>query len=142
MTATYTDANEFDHTEEASYFADVIPSNELDNNADPIQGEVDYRDDKHYVDMKDEQGFVEISTSENINEYTFVFQNSELGTMSYIVLDNTHGSHEVVANYGKVMSNGEDDIEYNITLVESGEKAIIQVFHSLSVDVVVNVTII
>ena len=91
--------------------------------------------------MNNEAGYIEIDVAaDGKKEYTFVFDNTELGSMTYIVLDNINGSESVIINYGKVMADSTEDIEYIVTVVETGEKAIIEVFHSLSADIVVKIT--
>ena len=100
--------------------------------------------------MKNEAGFIEIDVNGESNasktKFTFVFDNTEIGSMSYIVVDNLTNAKgkEVFVNYGKTYHKEDDDrteiIENNICYVESGEKAIIQVFHSLSMDIVVSIT--
>ena len=140
---SYTDASD-------EYIGDVMPVS--DENDGVVEGEIiDRVDNKIYVDMKNEAGFIEIDVNGASNasktEFTFVFDNTEIGSMSYIVVDNMTNAKgkEVFVNYGKTYHKDGDDsteiIENDICNVESGEKAIIQVFHSLSMDIVVNVTI-
>ena len=66
----------------------------------------------------------------------FVFNNTE---------ENYNG-YPVTINYGKTMSDGNDEngeeedwIEYEVTTIEN-EKAIVEVFHSLSADIIVKIT--
>ena len=139
INASYTDAL-LDEQGQSLYIADVIPAAEEDENDEPVQGEMLQNGGKVYVDMKDEQGYIEVQCEQNVHEYTFVFENTELGSTTYIVVDNINGTNTVIVNYGKVMAEGEDDIENNITDVQVGEKCVIQVFHSLSVDIVCNIT--
>ena len=99
--------------------------------------------------MKNETGYVEIDvngeSNANKTEFTFVFDNTEIGSMSYIVVDNQSNAKgkEVLVSYGKTYHKDGDErteiIENGICYVESGEKAVIQVFHSLSMDIVVSI---
>ena len=139
---SYTDASH-------EYISDVMPV--ADENDEIVEGEITDRvDNKIYVDMKNEAGFIEIDVNGASNasktEFTFVFDNTEIGSMSYIVVDNQTNARgkEVFVNYGKTYRKDGDErteiIENGICNVEDGEKAIIQVFHSLSMDIVVSVT--
>jgi hypothetical protein len=139
---SYTDASH-------EYISDVTPV--ADENDEIVEGEITDRvDNKIYVDMKNEAGFIEIDVNGSSNasktEFTFVFDNTEIGSMSYIVVDNQTNARgkEVFVNYGKTYRKDGDDrteiIENGICNVEDGEKAVIQVFHSLSMDIVVSVT--
>ena len=139
---SYTDASH-------EYIGDVMPV--ADEDDEVVEGEIiDRVDNKIYVDMKNEAGFIEIdvngASNANKTEFTFVFDNTEIGSMSYIVVDNQTNAKgkEVFVNYGKTYSKEGDErteiIENGICNVENGEKAIIQVFHSLSMDIVVSVT--
>lgn len=139
---SYTDASD-------EYIGDVMPVS--DENDEVVEGEIiDRVDNKIYVDMKNETGFIEIDVNGESNasktEFTFVFDNTEIGSMSYIVVDNQTNAKgkEVFVNYGKTYHKDGDDrteiIENSVCFVESGEKAIIQVFHSLSMDIVVSIT--
>ena len=138
---SYTDASD-------EYIGDVIPV--ADENDGVVEGEIiDRVDNKIYVDMKNEAGYIEIDVNGASNasktEFTFVFDNTEIGSMSYIVVDNQTNAKgkEVFISYGKTYHKDGDDrteiIENGICFVESGEKAIIQVFHSLSMDIVVSI---
>jgi hypothetical protein len=105
--------------------------------------------DTFYIDMNEEKGFFEFYTREH-DSYTFVFSTPELGSSTYIVVNNTndfyHG-HPVSIRYGKFLdinNNGiqdDNDLEivYEITEIDN-EIAIIEVFHSLSADIVVKIT--
>ena len=139
INSSYTDAM-------TQYIADVMPTTDNIDNV-PFEGEItkeviEGEEKKVYVDMNNEYGFIEIDVAKDgKGEYTFVFDDTELGSMTYIVIDNQiNPQKNVMINYGKVMPENDADIEYNICEVEMGEKAIIQVFHSLSVDVVANIT--
>ena len=138
---SYTDASD-------EYIGDVMPVS--DENDEVVEGEITDRvDNKIYVDMKNEAGFIEIDVNGASNasktKFTFVFDNTEIGSMSYIVVDNMTNAKgkEVFVSYGKTYHKDGDDrteiIENGICFVESGEKAIIQVFHSLSMDIVVSI---
>ena len=148
VNATYTDAM-------IKYIADETPTTDGIDNI-PYNGEIvkevieDIRK-KVYIDMNNEQGFIEIDVAEdNKEEYTFVFDDTELGSMTYIVIDNQSkvkddgeeitATKNVKINYGKPLPNNDEDIEYNVCEVCIEEKAIIEVFHSLSVDIIVKIT--
>lgn len=94
------------------------------------------------IDMQNQRGYIEFQTRGE-EEYTFWFSNPEFGTSTYIVIDNSGALYEgfpVSINYGKRMDEGsEDDWYYQVTTVEQ-EKCIIEVFHSLSADIIVKVT--
>lgn len=139
---SYTDASH-------EYIGDVMPTS--DDEDEVVRGEIIDRDgNKIYVDMKNETGYIEIdvngTTNANKTEFTFVFDNTEIGSMSYIVVDNQTNARgkEVFINYGKTYNKDGDDrteiIENGICNVEDGEKAVIQVFHSLSMDIIVSIT--
>ena len=133
INATFTDTSQ-------QFIQDVEPISDGSDDA-PYEGQTFEINDKVYVDMNNEAGYIEIDVAaDGKKEYTFVFDNTELGSMTYIVLDNINGSQSVVINYGKVMADSTEDIEYIVTVVETGEKAIIEVFHSLSADIVVKIT--
>ena len=138
---SYTDAS-------YEYIGDVMPIS--DDEDEVVKGDIiDRVDNKIYVDMKNETGYIEIDVNGASNasktEFTFVFDNTEIGSMSYIVVDNQTNAKgkEVFISYGKTYHKDGDDrteiIENGICFVESGEKAVIQVFHSLSMDIVVSI---
>ena len=144
INATYTDVL-------LDYIPDVMPTTDNVDNI-PFEGEItkeviSNENKKVYVDMNDECGFIEIDVAaDGKEEYTFVFDNTELGSMTYIVIDNYSkndsiiANKDVIVNYGKPLPNNTEDIEKNICIVSKEEKAIIEVFHSLSVDIVVKIT--
>jgi hypothetical protein len=129
------------------YIADVI-LDDPDNNDEPGECEIYAKDgNKVYIDMKNEAGFIEVDVSkENTEEYTFVFDNTEIGSMTYLIVDNqTNPTDKTVkVNYGKTYAKEIDGrneiIQEDICEVYPEEKAIIQVFHSLSMDIVVSVS--
>ena len=126
--------------------------NESDEfNDEPIDKSVtdEDGDGKLYIDMAEEKGYVEFVTGE-AEEYTFVFSHPELGSSTYMIINNSgqnYYGHPVNIRYGKVIDkndNGvydENDLEvsYDITEIEN-EICIIEVFHSLSADIVVKIT--
>lgn len=129
------------------YIADVV-LDEPDENDGTGQGDIYGKDgNKVYIDMKNEAGFIEVDVGkENTEEYTFIFDNTEIGSMSYLIVDNqTNPTDKIVkVNYGKTYAkeiNGKNEIiQENICDVYPYEKAIIQIFHSLSMDIVVSVS--
>lgn len=102
---------------------------------------------KFYINMNNYKGYIDFPTGDR-EECTFVFSNPELGSNTYIVVDNTgenYNGYPVTINYGKTMDDGDDsngkepDWIEEITTIEN-EKAVIEVFHSLSADIIVKVT--
>lgn len=144
INATYTDVL-------LDYIPDVMPTTDNVDNI-PFEGEITKEvisdeNKKVYVDMNDEHGFIEIDVAaDGKEEYTFVFDNTELGSMTYIVIDNYSkndgiiANNDVIVNYGKSLPDNKEDIENNICIVSKEEKAIIEVFHSLSTDIIVKIT--
>lgn len=97
--------------------------------------------DEYDIDMGEEKGYIEFVPKE-YTSYTFWFKNPEFGQVTYIVIDNTKDyKQDVSIKYGKRMdeTNPNDDYSYEVTTV-SNERAVIEVFHSLSADIIVNVT--
>ena len=105
--------------------------------------------DKFYINMAEQKGFLEFPTGEN-DMYTFVFSEPELGSSTYLIVNNTgenYYGYPVTIRYGKFLDENEngvqddDDLElvYDITEVEN-EICIIEIFHSLSADIVVKIT--
>ena len=94
------------------------------------------------IDMQNQRGYIEFQTRGE-EEYTFWFSNPELGTSTYIVIDNSGAlyKHDIAINYGKRMdeTTDADDWLYQVTTVEQ-EKCVIEVFHSYSADIIVKVT--
>lgn len=136
--------------EESKFIPDYKNESDITNN-DPIDKsfEANKNDDKFYVDMGEQKGFLEFPTGE-LDTYTFVFSTPELGSSTYLIINNTQDNyygHPVNIRYGKVIdanNNGiqdDDDLElcYDITTVEN-EICIIEIFHSLSADIVVKIT--
>lgn len=111
--------------------------------------EIDRNLDKFYINMEEEKGFLEFPTGDAY-EYTFIFSSPELGSLSHIIIDNTgdhYYNHPVKIRYGKIIdqnNNGiqdDDDLEicYDITTIDN-EICILEIFHSLSADIVVKIT--
>lgn len=86
INATYTDVL-------LDYIPDAIPTSDNVDNI-PFEGEITKEETsnehkKVYVDMNNEHGFIEIDVAtDGKEEYTFVFDDTELGSMTYIVIDN------------------------------------------------------
>lgn len=102
---------------------------------------------EYYINMDNQKSYVEFPTGDK-EVYTFIFSNQEIGSSTYIVVDNTgdnYYGYPVTINYGKIMDDGDDsngkepDWIEEITTIEN-EKAIIEVFHSLSADIIVKIT--
>lgn len=133
--------------EDKTKFIRDIDDNDLYTN-EPIDKTPDSNDDgsKFYVDMEQHKGYIDFPTGDR-EECTFMFKNPEIGSNTFIVVDNTgenyHG-YPVKISYGKILDDGDEstidqeDIE-EITDVED-EKCIIEVFHSLSADIIVKIT--
>lgn len=94
------------------------------------------------IDMAEKRGYIEFVPN-GADTYTFWFSNPEIGSNTHIVIDNIdeHYQKDVAIWYGKRMNpmSSDDDIKYEITTVEN-ERCVIEVFHSLSADIIVKVT--
>lgn len=94
------------------------------------------------VDMAEQKGYIEFDTRGH-DEYTFWFSNPEIGSSTYIVINNTGGlyTQDVNINYGKKMKieDDTDDVKYSVAVV-GDERCVIEIFHSLSADIIVKVT--
>ena len=92
--------------------------------------------------MQNQRGYIDFQTRGEL-EYTFWFSNPELGTSTYIVVDNSYElyKNDVKIIYGKRMdpSIDTDDWTCDVTTV-GNEKCVIEVFHSLSADIIVKIT--
>lgn len=66
-------------------------------------------DNSFDIDMQNQRGYIEFQTRGE-EEYTFWFSNPELGTSTYIVIDNSGAlyKHDVAINYGKRMDETTD----------------------------------
>lgn len=129
------------------FVRDKIDEDTITN--DPIDKTPDSSNDinEFYIDMNNYKGYIEFPTGERDN-CSFIFSNPELGSSTYIVVDNTgenyHG-YPVTINYGKTMDDGDDsngkepDWVEQITTIEN-EKVTIEIFHSLSADIIVKIT--
>ena len=133
--------------EQTLFVRDIDDDDTVTN--DPIDKTPDGSNDatKFYIDMEQYKGYVEFETGDR-QECTFVFSNPELGSSTYIVVDNTginYNGYPVTINYGKTMDDGDDsngkepDWIEEITTIDN-EKAVIEVFHSLSADIIVKIT--
>lgn len=132
------------------YVKDV--QNESDEyNSEPVNmtPNVGSNADKFYIDMAEQKGFLEFPTGES-NTYTFVFSTPELGSSTYLIIDNTgdnYHDYPVTIRYGKIIDKNENGIQddndlevvYDITEVDN-EICIIEIFHSLSADIIVKIT--
>jgi hypothetical protein len=134
-------------TDSTTFVRDIDDEDTVTN--DPIDKTPEGNNDatKFYIDMDNYKGYVEFPTGDR-DECTFVFSNSEIGSSTYIVVDNTSGNYHgypVTIYYGKTMNDGDEsngkepDWIEEITVVED-EKAVIEVFHSLSADIIVKIT--
>lgn len=133
--------------DKTQFIRDIDDTKDLYTN-EPIDKTPDGDNDgsKFYIDMEEHKGFIDFQTGDR-TECTFMFNKPEIGTTTYIVVDNTgknyHG-YPVKISYGKILDDGDEttidleDIE-EITYIEN-EKCIIEVFHSLSADIIVKLT--
>lgn len=99
-------------------------------------------DNSFDIDMQNQRGYIEFQTRGE-EEYTFWFSNPELGTSTYIVIDNSGAlyKHDVAINYGKRMNPDTDADDWLFEVTQVGdEKCVIEVFHSYSADIIVKVT--
>ena len=99
-------------------------------------------DNSFDIDMQNQRGYIEFQTRGE-NEYTFWFSNPELGTSTYIVIDNSGGLYkeDVAINYGKRMNPDTDADDWLFEVTQVGdEKCVIEVFHSYSADIIVKIT--
>ena len=132
----------------AVFVADVKEGDEQTN--DPIDmTPTDTETNEFYINMAEQKGYIEFPTGDS-EEYTFVFAEPELGSSTYIVINNTgenyHGK-PVNIRYGKVIDknnngiadDGDLEVVYDITTVND-ELCVIEVFHSLSADIIVKIT--
>lgn len=134
INSTYTGALE-------EYIPD-IKINNVDISNDPINATPEEDNSNLDVDMQNENGYVEYKTGK-YKDYTFWFNNPEIGSVSYLVVDNSEGFQIVTVHYAKKLLNDDgsvDGIMSEITDINVGEKAIIEIFHSLSVDIVSKIT--
>ena len=126
-------------------------SDEYNNEPVDMSPNVGSNADKFYIDMAEKKGFLEFPTGKN-DTYTFVFSTPELGSSTHLIIDNSEANknyygYPVLIRYGKFIDengNGiqdDDDLElvYDITEVDN-EICIIEIFHSLSADIVVKIT--
>lgn len=122
----------------------IVPDDHDEYNSEnPYMGKIVKRcDERLFIDMDSESGFFELDVAEDgRSEYTFIFQNTKIGSMTYIVLDNINGSKIARVKYGKPHPKDEYIIVQNdIVDVDPGEKVVIEVFHSLSVDIIAKIT--
>lgn len=94
------------------------------------------------IDMAEKKGYIEFIPN-GADTYTFWFSNPEIGSSTYIVINNVdeHYQGDVSIWYGKRMKPDDqtDDIKYEVTTV-AYERCVIEVFHSLSADIIVKIT--
>lgn len=129
------------HDKINKYVSDMQPTDDNVTN-DPIDKTPIEVGNNFDIDMQQQKGYIEFEPKGH-EQYTFWFSNPQLGSTTYIVIDNTAKNYyqDVKIIYGKKMDpyKDNDDITYEITVVGQ-EKAVIQVFHSLSADIIVKVT--
>ena len=94
------------------------------------------------IDMSQKKGYIEFVPNE-AGAYTFWFSNPEIGSSTYMVIDNSGVNYKgnVSICYGKRMdpTDPDDDIKYEIVAIDD-ETCVIEVFHSLSADIIVKLT--
>lgn len=147
------------YTERADYIEDVqqyINTNEDDtgqiqiftpgNNWNQYIELVDNGDDtnSYEVDLNQEKGYVEFIPTADVDRYRFYFKCPELGASTFLVIDNTDNKNTVTIIYAKNLDpDGTGSItamEDEVAEVVGGEKCVIEVFHSLSTDIIAKVT--
>lgn len=127
-------------TGDAVYQPDIV-NEDTDTNtpidATPLSEETEFD-----IDMEQQKGFIEF-VPKGAPEYTFWFSNPEIGSSTYIVINNFDENYkgDVSICYGKRMNPeiSEDDVKYEVAIVEN-ERCVIEVFHSLSADIIVKIT--
>lgn len=100
-----------------------------------------FPDENYDVEMNNEKAYLEFKP-DGKDSYTFWFNNPELGSMTYIVINNKDDYQKnVQISYGKRMDKNDpsDDVSYLAATVEK-ELCVIEVFHSLSADILVKIT--
>lgn len=123
------------------YVTDMMSEDE-DITNDPIDMTPLQEGNDFEINMDEKKGYLEFQPKGH-PQYIFWFEKPQLGSNTYIVIDNTEKNYyqDVDIWYGKKMrpDTEEDNIKYKVTTVGK-EKCVIQVFHSLSADIIVKVT--
>lgn len=139
--SSYTEVNDA-----TTFVRDVQTDDEFTN--DPIDKTPEGSNDAttFFINMDENKGYIDFN-AENKEECTFVFSQPELGSNTYIVVTNPN-NHDVKVLYGKYMDTNGNGIQDDkdelmiseITDVSPDEKCVIEVFHSLSADIIVKIT--
>ena len=90
------------------------------------------------IDLEDERTYLEFECAEGHDDYTFWFNNPELGSMTYLFITNPT-SQEIIIKYSK---RGVDETGIPIIELQPNERTVIEIFHSLSADIIAKVTIV
>jgi hypothetical protein len=119
---TYAVGLRYGKEQKTEYVADMISEDEeigdygeigYETNSPVDKTPTGTNDNAFDIDMQNQRGYIEFQTRGE-EEYTFWFSNPEIGTSTYIVIDNSGAlyKHDVVINYGKRMDEGADDDWY------------------------------
>ena len=142
--ASYSYALDAENKDITKFIQDYKTEEELEN--EPTNDPEDFTPTAHTneydIDMAEKKGYIEFIPN-GAETYTFWFSNPEIGSSTYIVIDNVdeHYKGDISIWYGKRMKPDDptDDIKYEVTTVEN-ERCVIEVFHSLSADIIVKIT--
>lgn len=95
------------------------------------------------IDMENDRAYLQFDCSDNHSTYTFWFKNPELGSMTYMVISNPTEEDKTIV-YGKVIVNQDGGETYNTQIIidrlHPNERTIVEIFHSLSSDIIAKVT--
>lgn len=90
------------------------------------------------IDLENEKTYLEFDCTEGHEDYTFWFTNPEFGSMTYLVVTNPT-TKEVIIKYAK---RGVEESGIPIIELQPNDRAVIEIFHSLSADIIAKVTIV
>ena len=142
--ASYSYAMNAENEDITKFVQDYKTAEELENEPtnDPEDFTPTASTNEYDIDMAEKKGYIEFIPN-GADTYTFWFSNPEIGSSTYIVINNVdeHYKGDVSIWYGKRMKpdDPKDDIKYEVTTV-GYERCVIEVFHSLSADIIVKIT--
>lgn len=142
--ASYSYALDAENRDITKFIQDYKTAEELEN--EPTNKPEDFTPtvptNEYDIDMAEKRGYIEFNPN-GADSYTFWFSNPEIGSCTYIVINNIdeHYNGDISIWYGKRMKpdDSSDDIKYEVTTV-GYERCVIEVFHSLSADIIVKIT--
>lgn len=112
-------------------------------NKTPIQ---ELNKDTYYIDMQNHRGYIQFKPQQ-YDSYTFCFSQPQFGTITYMIID--HTDQKNINQYVKIFYGVKETQEngniktknqpIQITQVKKGTKTMIEIFHSHSADLVINV---